>query len=630
MHTAGREKMSTGISNRTLLPAIILGWVASLFLAVGTLEAATEQVTLKNGATYKVKVKNGVPVAAKSRQVKMEFLGARVRTSPGSEAAEWEWVWSAKLRKKGTYTVTVTTLIDEAVSTSFEKSGPGTISQQFFNSQQYPTLWTWLDEPGTTWIPFTFSFDDLDSDRAFEITQWQRFDAPQKAAFRDVAADLLSRLKPGQAFKKTETVNPPFDDRDWALGHRSVQGDQAVREYILSGETIENWSELITVQSFFDPQGNTAPKDMMRGVRDSTLQDCPDAMWNTIRVSETEVLYEWRTEGCQGPVDSDDQYEIDRIIKGAPGLHRIAYTTKRQPYLPEAERDEWVDRIGRAELVVQIGVADHATRNYPVTPTRAISIEGGSVAVQAGVMGDPARPPFPFGKMKYPVRYFVNLLNETDRIIWYQIHWYFPHKSKDKLKQKSAPVQMLDAGQQRRSWYAKFGIVADKEYPLKIIFSTDEEQKDILHTEETHMYFETSDINYFMASFDDFVSQRSRSLPMIFGWLEMPAPEADVLGTVADANLQSDIQYSLWKEQSKKYRDCEHETLRAESVDDENSAEAVSEVGERDKLASKSQHVLREFWLVRSCDVTSKYEVLLSESSDGAAEIKVTKIGETN
>ncbi len=182
------------------------------------------------------------------------------------------------------------------------------------------------------------------------------------------------------------------------------------------------------------------------------------------------------------------------------------------------------------------------------------------------------------------------------------------------------------------SWRAKFGIVADKDHPLKIIISADEEQQDILHTEETHMYFEKESVDHFQKRFDEF-SRGSGHLPLIYGWPEMPHPRTDIPGTVTDADLQSGIQFSLWKEQSKKYRDCKHEILRAESVDDENSTEVVSEVGEigeRDKLASKSQHVLREFWLVRSCDVTSKYEVLLAESSDGAAEIIVTKIGETN
>jgi hypothetical protein len=609
-----------------LLKAIILGSAASLFLAVGTLEAETEQVTLKNGITYEVKVDDGVPVGAESRQVKMDTLGAMPTHSTGSDAPEWVWHWQAKLRQKGTFAVTVTTPIDETLSTSFDKSGPGEISQEFFNSKQYPTLWTWLDEPGTTWIPFIFSFDDLDSDRTFEITQWLRFDDPEKNWFKRSAA--RGRSISGQLFKKTETVNPPFGDRDWELGNRFAEGNRVVLEYVLSGETVENWSELITVQSFVD--ATMTPRDLLSVLQQQTLKDCPNAMWNVIRQSDSDIVVEWRTEGCVGPADSDDQYEITRALSGPLALHTVSYVTKRQPHLPETERSEWIDRIGRAELIVQIGVVDYASRNYPVTPTRAILVEGGSIAVQAGVMGDPERPPRLFGKKMYPARYFVFLFNETDRTIWYQTHWYFPHKSKDKVKQKSAPVRKLEPGEKDSIWWAKNGIVADKDHPLKFVFSTDKKQKDILHTEETHMYFATPDVDAFKTSFDDFVSQGSGHLPMIFGWLEMPFPKTDIPGTVADADLQVDIQHSLRKEQSKKYRDCEHETLRAESVNVENNAVAISEIGERDRLTSKSQHVLREYWWVRSCDVTSKFEVLLAESSDGAAEIKVTKIGETN
>ena len=145
------------------------------------------------------------------------------------------------------------------------------------------------------------------------------------------------------------------------------------------------------------------------------------------------------------------------------------------------------------------------------------------------------------------------------------------------------------------------------------------------------MYFAKADVDVFQERFDDFVGQGGGGLPMINGWSEMPHPKTDIPGTVADADLQAGIQFSLWKEESKKYRDCQHETLRAESVDDETSTGVTSsmdETGERDKAAPKLQNVLREFWFIRSCDVTSKYEVLLAESSDGAAEIIVRKIGE--
>jgi hypothetical protein len=113
----------------------------------------------------------------------------------------------------------------------------------------------------------------------------------------------------------------------------------------------------------------------------------------------------------------------------------------------------------------------------------------------------------------------------------------------------------------------------------------------------------------------------------------MPHPKGDIPGTATDADLQEDIQFSLWKEESKQYRDCNHETQRAESADDKVNtvaASSMSETGERNEPVSKSLNVLREFWWVRSCDVTSKYEVLLAESSDGAAEITATRIGEIN
>ena len=437
----------------------------------------------------------------------------------------------------------------------------------------------------------------------------------------------------GHAFTTTETVQPIFDDRVWKLGHTAAQGDQTVWEYVLSGETVENWTELITVQSFTGSLGSTAPVEALRRVRDLTLHDCPDAMWSVIRESETEVLFEWREEGCQGPVDSDDQYGISRIIKGSLGLHIVSYGNKRQPHLPETERSEWIDRLSQAELIVRVGVADNAKRSYPLMPTRAFVIDGGSVAIQAGVSGDPVRPSLPFGKMKYPARYFVKLFNEADRTVWAQIHWYFPHKRKDKVKQKSGPVEELDAGESIFMSWSKFGIVADKDHPLKIIISTDKKQKNILQTEETHMYFAAADVDVFKERFDDFVSQGGGGLPLINGWQEMPNPKRDIPGTATDANLQGDIQYSLWKEESKQYRDCNHDTLRAESADEKVSTVVVSsmsETGERNEPVPKSQTVLREFWWVRSCDVTSKYEVLLAESSDGAAEMTVTKIGETN
>ncbi len=119
-----------------LFVSIVLVSLAS----TGAVHAATETVTLKNGKTYEVKTnRHGEPVGAENRQVEMTFLGASVRMSPSSDTPVYEWSWFARIKKKGVLRVTVTTPIDETVSTSFEVVGRGDVSREFFDSVEYPT-----------------------------------------------------------------------------------------------------------------------------------------------------------------------------------------------------------------------------------------------------------------------------------------------------------------------------------------------------------------------------------------------------------------------------------------------------------------------------------------------------------
>jgi len=122
-----------------------------------------------------------------------------------------------------------------------------------------------------------------------------------------------------------------------------------VLEYVLSGETVENWTELITVMSFIGAQESMSPEDFIPLMKESLFEDCPTAMWNIIRQSDSEVIVESRTEGCVGPVDSDDQYEIARFVKGSRAIHRVSYATKRQPHLSVIQRSEWIARISQGE-----------------------------------------------------------------------------------------------------------------------------------------------------------------------------------------------------------------------------------------------------------------------------------------
>ena len=92
---------------------------------------------------------------------------------------------------------------------------------------------------------------------------------------------------------------------------------QVVTEYVPAGETVENWSELITVHSIIGAAQDSTAEDFIALIRDPLLDYCPSAMWNVIRQSPDELVAEWRTIGCVGPFDSDDQYELVRVVWGS-------------------------------------------------------------------------------------------------------------------------------------------------------------------------------------------------------------------------------------------------------------------------------------------------------------------------
>ncbi len=109
-------------------------------------------------------------------------------------------------------------------------------------------------------------------------------------------------------------VQPPLSDlRTW----------RAIVEFIRPGQSINDWSELVTIQFL---EGNrSAPIDLMSELRDTMTQRCPNVVWVVLDERADSVLYEWVLQDCEG---QDDQHEIARLLRGNDGLHRVAYTQK--------------------------------------------------------------------------------------------------------------------------------------------------------------------------------------------------------------------------------------------------------------------------------------------------------------
>ena len=128
----------------------------------------------------------------------------------------------------------------------------------------------------------------------------------------------------------------------WEVGFAGDQGDDAIAEFVRPGETVENWTELVTMQSFMKrPSRNLRADALMDGLRSRMAQRCPDVVWDVLESSEREVLYECHIRDC---APHPDQHEIARFLENQTTVFRVAYSA-RGGDRSEETRTRWLERL---------------------------------------------------------------------------------------------------------------------------------------------------------------------------------------------------------------------------------------------------------------------------------------------
>lgn len=151
--------------------------VCTVVLMVGCASTAPTRVTLKDGKTYEVETVRGLPVRFANDQIRVQDLGAAASFTPGkADATPYIRVLVADLIATGQFEVTVTTPLDSSASATLKATGPGRIMLRFFPQADYPRIWEGMDQPGVHWFPFHFVFEEKQSKKRFEFTQWAQMD----------------------------------------------------------------------------------------------------------------------------------------------------------------------------------------------------------------------------------------------------------------------------------------------------------------------------------------------------------------------------------------------------------------------------------------------------------------------
>lgn len=141
-----------------------------------------------------------------------------------------------------------------------------------------------------------------------------------------------------------------FDSRDWRRGYQAADSKQSIREYLLKGDTVENWRELVT--SIYIGVGLT-PNAFLQRFTARAKEGCASLIISVLEATDDSILVEDSHQGCHG---FPAQREIMRISRSGSGLATLSY----------AQRGEGLSAENYANWLAVIKVASpnssHASR----------------------------------------------------------------------------------------------------------------------------------------------------------------------------------------------------------------------------------------------------------------------------
>jgi hypothetical protein len=168
-----------------------------------------------------------------------------------------------------------------------------------------------------------------------------------------VAAIGLLLAAAGPAIAQQEMLFGGFDTKAWEIGHQTSNQNQIVVEFVRHGETVNNWTELLTMQAIRKSSTTGSLDELVPKLFEDLARRCPSMKWNVVHrnfsndTEEAGMVYEWILKDC--PPDAD-QHEIARVAVGRFNIFRLADVAKTSALAPE-KRESVIKEISTARIV---------------------------------------------------------------------------------------------------------------------------------------------------------------------------------------------------------------------------------------------------------------------------------------
>lgn len=112
----------------------------------------------------------------------------------------------------------------------------------------------------------------------------------------------------------TEKKSIEYDGEAYLLAHTDATTDQALEEYLREGETLENWTKMVSVRAF---KSFNDPKELVRLFVGELKKQHPNAPYEVARIPETrEVLLDFVTWPPDGTYAEINIWKFRKISAG--------------------------------------------------------------------------------------------------------------------------------------------------------------------------------------------------------------------------------------------------------------------------------------------------------------------------
>ena len=125
---------------------------------------------------------------------------------------------------------------------------------------------------------------------------------------------ILASLRLAAETAPAEKKSIEYEGETYFLAHADATADQALEEYLREGETLENWTKMVSVRAFrsFDD-----PKEIVRLFVAALKKQHPDAPYEAARIPETrEIMLEFVTWPPDGSYAEINVWKFRKVSAG--------------------------------------------------------------------------------------------------------------------------------------------------------------------------------------------------------------------------------------------------------------------------------------------------------------------------